>query len=264
AANLQSGASPDNAAYIIYTSGSTGKPKGVQVPHRGLGNVVTAQQSALGIGPGSRVLQFASLSFDASVFEIVMALGSGSTLCLGSPERLMPGPDLARFLREGGVTAVTLPPSALAATQVEDLPELRTITVAGEACPAELVERWAPGRRFFNLYGPTETTIWATYAECFAGSGKPMIGKPIPNAQVYLLDRTLEPVPLGMSGELAIGGEGVARGYRNRPDLTAERFVPNPFSEEPGARLYRTGDRARHQPDGNLEFLGRIDHQVKI
>src|SRR5947199_5256063 len=152
--NLGSFVSTETATTDIYTSGSTGRPKGVLLPHRGLCNVVAAQIAALGIQPGSRVLQFASLSFDASIFEIVMALGSGSTLCLGSSEQLMPGPDLARFLKDEAITTVTLPPSALTATPVEELPELRTITVAGEACPAELVERWGVGRRFYNLYGP--------------------------------------------------------------------------------------------------------------
>src|SRR5207248_7144202 len=140
---------------------------------------------------------------------------------------------------------------------VEALPQLQTITVAGEACPEELVERWGRGRRFYNLYGPTESTIWASYSECFAGGGKPPIGRPIQNTQLYLLDRHFEPVPVGVPGELYIGGAGVARGYLKRPELTAEKFVPDPFSHQPGARLYKTGDLARYLPDGKLEFRGR-------
>nr|UXE44290.1 linear gramicidin synthase subunit B [uncultured bacterium] len=262
--NLQSDVYPENLAYVIYTSGSTGRPKGAEVPHRGLCNVVAAQLAGLGVRPGSRVLQFASLSFDASIFEVVMALGSGSTLCLGSSEQLMPGPDLARFLKDAVITTVTLPPSALTATTVEELPALRTITVAGEACPEELVKQWGAGRRFYNLYGPTESTIWASYSECFPGGGRPLIGRPIANTQLYLLDRHFQAVPVGVPGELYIGGAGVARGYLNRPSATAEKFVPDPFSGEAGGRLYRTGDLARYLPDGKLEFLGRIDQQVKV
>jgi surfactin family lipopeptide synthetase A len=141
---------------------------------------------------------------------------------------------------------------------------LRVVTVAGEACSGDLVARWAPGRRFCNLYGPTEATIWTTIAECTDGRQRPPIGRPIANTQVYLLDSYLRPVPLGVPGELCIGGVGLALGYRNRPDLTAERFMPHPFSDEPGARLYKTGDLARYRPDGLLEFVGRLDHQVKI
>nr|UXE44293.1 linear gramicidin synthase subunit D [uncultured bacterium] len=263
-ANPKSPVAPQNLAYVIYTSGSTGRPKGTQLPHRGLCNVVAAQQRALGIERGSRVLQFASLSFDASVFEVVMALGSGSTLCLGTSAQLLPGPELVRFLKEKAVTTVTLPPSALTATAVEALPALKTITVAGEACPAELVARWGKGRRFFNLYGPTETTIWASSSECRVGGGKPLIGRPIANTQLYLLDRNYEPVPVGVVGELYIGGVGVARGYLKQPALTAEKFVPDPFGEEEGGRLYRSGDLARYQADGQIEFLGRVDQQVKV
>src|SRR5206468_8214624 len=138
------------------------------------------------------------------------------------------------------------------------------ITVAGEACPAELVARWAKQRRFFNLYGPTEATIWATFAECFDSSRRPPIGRPIPGTQVYVLDQHRKPVPIGVTGELYIGGMGLARGYHNRPELTAEHFIRNPFSHHLDARLYKTGDRVRYLPDGNLEFLGRLDHQVKV
>jgi hypothetical protein len=147
---------------------------------------------------------------------------------------------------------------------VDDLPALTTITVAGEACPAELVSRWANGRAFFNLYGPTESTIWASGVCCIDGTRTPSIGRPIANTQLYVLDSHLQPVPIGVPGELHIGGAGLARGYHKRPDLTASMFIANPFSGEPGARLYKTGDLVRLQENGEIEFLGRIDHQVKI
>ncbi|HLK58956.1 MAG TPA: amino acid adenylation domain-containing protein, partial [Chthonomonadaceae bacterium] len=255
---------PDHLAYVIYTSGSTGTPKGVLVPHRGLGNVVMAQANLLGIPPGSRILQFASPSFDACVFEIVMALASGGCLCLGSRESLLPNPNLEQFLHTHQVQVVTLTPSALAAMSAQALPHLQTILVAGEACPQELVERWAPGRRFFNLYGPTEATIWSSYAECLAGEGMPTIGVPISNTQLYVLDARMQPVAMGVSGELYIGGAGLARGYLNRPELTAERFVENPFVAEGGTRLYKTGDLVRWNASGKLEYLGRVDDQVKV
>ncbi|HEU0053338.1 MAG TPA: amino acid adenylation domain-containing protein, partial [Longimicrobium sp.] len=258
------GLTPDHPAYVIYTSGSTGRPKGVLVPHRGLCNVAAAQQRAFGVGPDDRVLQFASLSFDAAAFELVMALASGAALCVATRDELLPGPGLLALMRRHAVTTVTLPPSALAALPVEELPALRTITVAGEALPAELVERWGARHRLWNLYGPTEATIWSTAAECADPARKPDIGAPIANVRAYVLDGALEPLPVGVPGELVVGGAGVARGYLGRPALTAERFVPDPFSGEPGARLYRTGDSVRWLTDGRLDFIGRIDHQVKV
>jgi amino acid adenylation domain-containing protein len=256
-------ATADDLAYVIYTSGSTGAPKGVLVNHRGLCNVAEAQRQILGVRPGCRVLQFSSLSFDASAFDIILALSSGATLVL-APREVCTGPDLWHLLREQAITTATLPPSVLAGVPADPLPEVRTIAVAGEACPADLVARWAPGGRFFNLYGPTEATIWSTFARCRDSTRPPPIGRPIPNVQTYILSRRLQPVPIGVPGELFIGGVGVSRGYLNRPGLTAEQFIPDPFSGIPGARLYRTGDLARYLPDGTIEFLGRIDHQVKI
>ncbi len=259
-----SGVTADNLAYVIYTSGSTGIPKGVLVAHRGLPNVAEAEVQDFALGPDDRVLQFASLNFDASIFEILMAWGAGATMCPETRESLLPGPNLARLLREQGVTAVALTPSTLTALPVGEFSALRTVIVGGEICPASLVARWGEGRRFFNVYGPTEATTWATVAECGEDSQKPPIGRPVDNVQVYLLGTHLRPVPVGVSGELHIGGVGLARGYLNRPDMTAERFVPNPFGDEVGARLYKTGDLARYLPDGNIEFLGRTDHQVKV
>jgi amino acid adenylation domain-containing protein len=260
--NLTPESGPQSLAYVIYTSGSTGNPKGVAVEHRGLCNVAQAQREMFKVGPKSRVLQFASLSFDASVFEIVMALLSGAALCLGKKEELLPGPPLSDFLRRHAVTFVTLPPSALAVMTEGDLPALETITVAGEECPAELVRKWGERHRFFNLYGPTEATIWATASLCVEGDRKPSIGRPIPNVRIHLLDSHRHPVWVGVPGEIYIGGMGVARGYLNRPELTAERFIADPFVA--GGRLYRSGDLGRYRADGNIEFLGRIDHQIKI
>jgi acyl-coenzyme A synthetase/AMP-(fatty) acid ligase/acyl carrier protein len=162
------------------------------------------------------------------------------------------------------VTNVTLPPSVLSLLPEEALPALHTIIVAGEACPADLVNRWAPGRRFFNAYGPTEATVWASVAECVADGRNPTIGKPIINVKIHLFDAGLQPVPMGAPGELSIGGVGITRGYLGRPDLTAEKLIPDQFGAEPGGRLYRTGDLARYMPGGDIDFLGRIDHQVKL
>jgi amino acid adenylation domain-containing protein len=306
-ANLNQVVTPDNLAYIIYTSGSTGKPKGVLLAHRGLCNLATAQIQAFDIRPDSRVLQFASLSFDASISEIFMALVAGATLCLATTDALLPGANLLRLLGDRAITTVTLPPSVLAVLPVEELPALQTIIVAGEACSADIVARWGGDRRFFNAYGPTEATVCATIAECTDTQNQLSIGRPIANTQVYILDRHLQPVPIGVPGELYIGGIGLAQAYLNRPDLTQEKFIPNPFidfqlpisdfgssdqsdnllssetdkqphnlksqilrlslAEVPNPksnRLYQTGDLARYLPDGNIEFLGRIDHQVKI
>ncbi|HEY0169639.1 MAG TPA: amino acid adenylation domain-containing protein, partial [Pyrinomonadaceae bacterium] len=258
------GATFDNLAYVIYTSGSTGRPKGVMIEHRGLCNLAESQREFLDVRPGARALQFASLSFDASVYEIFIALCAGATLCLAPAESLLPGPELIGLLGGQGINAVTLPPSALLAMPQAELPELKTIVAAGEACPAEAVERWAAGRRFVNAYGPTEVTVMASGAEAHAGAGQPHIGRPIANKSVHVLDGAGRLVPVGVEGELYVGGDGLARGYLRRPGLTAERFVPDPFSAEPGARLYRTGDLARRRPDGNLDFIGRLDHQVKV
>jgi len=262
--NPDSGVGARNLAYIIYTSGSTGKPKGTLIEHRGLRNVAEAQANLFGLASEDRVLQFASLSFDASIFEIVMAIRAAGTLCIAPSLSLLPGPGLAKVLREAAVTIVTLPPSALSVMEDEDFPALRLITVAGESCAQELVDRWAPGRRFFNLYGPTETTIWATAAECFAGNPHPSIGTPVANTSVYLLDEHRQMVPAGVRGEIYLGGAGVARGYLNRSKMTAERFVHDSFGGEPEGRLYRTGDQACWRADGMIRFLGRVDRQIKI
>lgn len=258
-------ARPENLAYVIYTSGSTGQPKGVLVAHRSVCHLAAAQIKLFSIDAASRVLQFASFSFDASVSEIFTALLAGATLCLTGKEALLPGAEFNELLREQLITTLTLPPSFLLAAVPEDLPALRTLVAAGEACPREAVERWAsPSRRFLNAYGPTEITVCATVAECSPEETKPHIGRAIANTEIYILDERMRPVPSSVYGEIYIGGEGLARGYLNRADATAASFVPHPFSREAGARLYRTGDAARYLSDGNIDFAGRVDQQVKI
>ncbi|MCA2718480.1 non-ribosomal peptide synthetase [Microcystis sp. M169S2] len=271
--NLQNGLTVSNLANVIYTSGSTGKPKGVMVEHRGLVNLALAQIQSFAVNHNSRVLQFASFSFDACISEILMTFGSGATLYLAQKNDLLPGQPLIERLVKNGITHVTLPPSALVVLPKESLPNLQTLIVAGEACSLDLVKQWSVGRNFFNAYGPTEASVCATIGQCYQDDLKVTIGKAIANVQIYILDAFLQPVPVGVSGELYIGGVGVARGYLNRPELTAERFIPNPFDppltpldkgvEQP-SKLYKTGDLARYLPDGNIEYLGRIDNQVKI
>jgi len=255
---------PDDLAYVMYTSGSTGRPKGVAVSHRGLPNIIAEQQRLLGIGQADRIAQLAAMSFDASIFEFVMALGTGATLCIPDSAAFVPGPALTQFLNDYAVTVVTLTPSALSALEPGQVPKLKTVCVAGEACARGLLDAWVPGRTVFNLYGPTETTIWATAARCFGGSEKPLIGRPIANTWLYVLDRHGVPVPEGTVGEMYLGGIGIAEGYVNRPDLTAAHFLRDNFDEACPARLYRTGDLVRRHTDGNLEFMGRADEQMKL
>jgi amino acid adenylation domain-containing protein/non-ribosomal peptide synthase protein (TIGR01720 family) len=252
------------AAYVIYTSGSTGRPKGVVVTHGGLTNLVRARLGLLNLNNESRVLLSIPYSFDPSVADMFMTLAAGATLCLGRQDAELFGPGLLKELRDGRITHLTIPHSTLLALSPETLPSLQTLICGGEACSAEVVERWAEGRRFFNAYGPTETTVEATMEECRAGEGRPSIGRPMPGAQLYILDHWGRPCGVGTPGELYVGGRGVARGYLVRAALTAERFVPHPFSDEAGARLYRTGDIVRFLPDGRVEYLGRGDRQVKV
>jgi amino acid adenylation domain-containing protein/non-ribosomal peptide synthase protein (TIGR01720 family) len=251
----------EQPAYVIYTSGSTGRPKGVVVTHRGLGNLAAMHADAFGVRPGSRVLQFAAPSFDAAVWETVMALVNGATLVLAPSDGLTIGTDLAEFLAAQRITHATIPPVALPGVPVETVPADLTLVVAGEACTADLAATWSAGRVMINAYGPTETTVCATMSSPLDGSGAPPIGGPIPNFGVYVLDAGLRPVPVGVPGELYVAGIGLARGYLNRPGLTATRFVANPFGD---GRLYRTGDVVRWLADGTLDFVGRADDQVKI
>jgi len=255
-------ATPSNLAYVIYTSGSTGRPKGVLVEHRGAVNLALAQARLFKVGAGTCVLQFAAPTFDAAVSEIFVTLLSGGRLLLARREQLL-GRNLADLLAENEVNVVTLPPSVLATLPETDLPALHTLVVAGEACPADLARRWSAGRKVINAYGPTEGTVCATAGE-YDGRARMTIGRPIDNVRVYIVDEKLRPVPVGVPGELLIGGAGVARGYLARPELTAQKFIEDQFAGSAGAHLYRTGDRARFLGDGRIEYLGRLDGQVKI
>ncbi|MFD0305958.1 non-ribosomal peptide synthase/polyketide synthase [Streptomyces sp. NPDC127119] len=256
----------DQAAYVIYTSGSTGTPKGVTVTHRGIAAFTAGAAAQYAVGPGGRVLQFSSPSFDASVLELFVSVLSGATLVV-PPDGPWLGDELAAVVNEHRITHALIPPAALAT--VSDPARigpgrLSTLIVGAEACPAALVDQWAPGRRMINSYGPTETTIVASWTgPLSANSGTPSIGRPLAGTETHVLDAAMRPVPQGTDGELYVGGLGVARGYLDRPGLTAGRFVASPLGP-PGARLYRTGDRARRNADGELEYLGRVDRQVKV
>ncbi|QYX31220.1 non-ribosomal peptide synthetase [Sphaerospermopsis torques-reginae] len=256
---------PENLAYVIYTSGSTGKPKGVLVAHAGIENLVRAQTASFGVTAKSRVYQFAALNFDAAISEIFMALGSGATLYLQSQANRSPSAELWEKLTSWKITHVTLPPSLVAAINTADLPELQTLIVAGEAVSGDLLRRWSVNqRKCFNAYGPTEATVCASLMDCSNLLGEVSIGRAIANVEIYLLDSFLEPVAPGVMGEIYIGGISLARGYLQRPDLTATAFIPHPFSKTPGARLYKTGDRGVYDLQGNIRFMGRQDAQVKL
>lgn len=268
--NPISGVQPDNLIYMIYTSGSTGKPKGALNIHRGLCNRLHWMQQAYRLTPDDRVLQKTPFSFDVSAWEFFWPLMTGASLVVARPGGQQDTAYLAELIERQRITTLHFVPSMLQAFLLEpDLERrcktLRHVVCSGEALSFELQERFFARlpAALHNLYGPTEASIDVTYWEC--QPGQPVtIGRPIANTRIYILDQAGHPVPVGVAGELYLGGVGLARGYHNRPDLTAERFVPDPFSKEPGARLYRTGDLARYRADGAVEFLGRIDQQVKI
>ncbi|MFN7610164.1 MAG: non-ribosomal peptide synthetase, partial [bacterium] len=252
-----------NLAYCIYTSGSTGKPKGVMVQHSGMAALHRAQILTFSVQPEHRVLQFASIGFDAFLFDVVMAFGSGAALVLREEDF---STELVECMNTNQVSIATLPPSFIAQTDLRQIPTLRNVVSAGEACHAGLADMLPEDCRFVNAYGPTESTVWASsyrFDRLAGTDGALPIGGPIVGTSLYLLDAHLCPVPIGVAGEIHIAGAGLARGYLNRADSTAEKFIANPYGE-PGSRMYRTGDLGRYLPDGNIEFLGRIDHQVKI
>jgi amino acid adenylation domain-containing protein/non-ribosomal peptide synthase protein (TIGR01720 family) len=251
-----------DVAYVIYTSGSSGTPKGVQVTNSGIGSLAHTHVERLGAGPGCRVLQFAPLSFDASVWELCMALLTGATLVVPEAGQAQPGAALVDLVARHEVTHLTMPPSALAVVPGGKLESVRVLVIAGEAAPPGLVDQWSRGRTLINAYGPTETTVCATMSPPLSGSGIAPIGTAVTDTRVYVLDEELRPVTRGETGELFVAGAGVALGYLNRPELTAERFVQAPF--DPSERLYRTGDLVSERPDGQLEFHGRADEQVKV
>ncbi|MEU1711243.1 amino acid adenylation domain-containing protein, partial [Streptomyces sp. NPDC005706] len=248
----------------IYTSGSTGVPKGVVVSHRGVASLAHSQAERLGVNAASRVLQFASPSFDAAVWELVMAFSNGATLVVPEDTHLA-GEVLQGTLEGRRITHVTLPPSVLSTLPTgaeSSLPLLQSVVLAGEAVSPELVTRWsATGRQVVNAYGPTESTVCVSMGEGTTDVMVP-IGRAVSNSRVYVLDSGLEPVPVGVVGELYASGAGLARGYAGRAALTAERFVACPFAV--GERMYRTGDLVRWRGDGQLEFVGRADEQVKL
>ncbi|HEX5753854.1 MAG TPA: amino acid adenylation domain-containing protein [Archangium sp.] len=252
----------DHLAYVIFTSGSTGRPKGTLLTHRGLCNTVLAAVETRGLHAGSRVLQYGALGFDVSVTDIFPTLVVGGCVVMAPRESLLPGAPLDALLKKQRVTLWAMTPSVLA-QQEGEYPALETVVSGGEACTPEQVAKWRPGRRFINEYGPTEVTVCAT-SNADVDASRPTLGRPLPEVRVYVLDRWLRPVPVGVTGELYVGGPGVARGYLERPELTAERFLPDPFNGAPGARMYRTGDLGRWLSGGSLEFLGRSDAQVKL
>ncbi|MCA2320269.1 amino acid adenylation domain-containing protein [Mycobacterium intracellulare] len=252
----------DDAAYVIFTSGSTGTPKGVTVTHAGLLGVASAQRAVFGLGADARVLMVASPVFDASVFEMLWAVGSRATQVVASRD-VYAGDALAAFLRAHRVSAAVLTPTVLSSLDPARLDGLGTVITAGEACPAELAAAWATGRRMVNAYGPTEATIWATCSAPLAAGQPVRIGAAIPGVRTLVLDAQLNPAPIGVIGELYLSGPALARGYVGQAALSAERFVANPFGGA-GSRMYRTGDRVCWDPDGQLRYLGRTDAQVKI
>ena len=251
---------PKSLAYLIYTSGSTGRPKGVMIEHRGLTNLVHNVIEKFEVSEESCVLQFSSLSFDASVWEIFPTLSAGATLQLVKRETILDAESMQLELRQSRITHLLLTPSYLKYIP-DDLTSLKAIMTAGEACNPDELKRWLGKVKVFNGYGPTEDTVCTTFYSYEKDTDVFSIGKPIGNKQVFILDNNLETVPVGIPGELCVGGHGLARGYLNRPEQTEEKFISNPFGT---GRLYRTGDQVRWLPDGNIEFIGRIDNQVKI
>lgn len=250
---------PCDLCYVIYTSGSTGRPRGVMVEHRNAAHLVRAEAGIFRLFPFDRVYQGASLCFDLSVEEIWLAFHAGAPLVAATPEADQAGPDLSRWLADRGVTVLSCVPSLLAMLE-GDVPSLRLLILGGETCSRQLVARWhRPGRRIVNTYGPTETTVAATYADL--SPGKPVtIGRPLPGYDVYILDEDLRPLPPGKTGEICIGGPGVARGYIGLKKETGARFITIAQS----ARIYRSGDLGRMNRQGNIEFIGRADGQVKL
>ncbi|MEV7227972.1 amino acid adenylation domain-containing protein [Polymorphospora sp. NPDC051019] len=258
---------PEDTAYVIYTSGSTGRPKGVMVPHRAIANFCRNMRELFKLGPGDRVLQFSNPSFDVSVSDFFTTFTTGATL-VGAPRATLLDPDrLQELMRDERITFIDIPPAVLRLLDPEPLVDLRALFIGMEPFPAALVNRWRrPGREFHNGYGPTEVTVTCTDYLCPSDNldAAPPIGRAMDNQRAYVLDRNLRPAPIGIPGELYMAGDGLAHGYLGRTDLTAEKFLPDPFTTQPGQRMYATGDVVRWRTDGNIEFVGRVDRQVKI
>lgn len=250
----------NNVAYIMYTSGSTGAPKGVMIQHRSLLNLVVEQIKALKLNPKTRVLQFSSIGFDASIWEIFASLVAGCSIYIPSEEKILVGNELTKLITNYQITCITLPPSILQTISSTAAKVLQTIIIAGESCSEELVDNWIEKVRLINAYGPTETTVCATMT-ILSRKKHINIGKPIGNTYSYVLDHNHKPLPIGVIGELYLGGANLALGYLNKPELTKQYFITNPFTQE---KIYRSRDLARWLPDGTLEYIGRIDNQIKI
>ncbi|PEF61862.1 amino acid adenylation domain-containing protein [Bacillus cereus] len=261
--NLSIEVNADDLAYVIYTSGSTGNPKGVLLEHKGLCNLVHVGMNLLHINQNSRVIQFSSFSFDASVFEIFTSLVSGGTLYMCSQDDIMPIEPLTTFLQKNKITHAVLPPAVLNLLNELDFKDLKTVISAGASCSEQLAQRWSKKSVLINGYGPTEATVFTTFG-IYDGKGKPPIGRPLPNVEVHVLDKNQQPVSIGEVGELYVGGVGIARGYLNRPELTEAAFITHPFIKDPNARLYRSGDLVKYLSNGNIDYIGRKDNQVKI
>ncbi|TWT77108.1 Chondramide synthase cmdD [Posidoniimonas polymericola] len=256
--------SPDDLAYIIYTSGSTGVPKGVQVQHRSIVNFVRAQARLLGVTAGDRVLHVMSPSFDGGLSESFLPLATGATMIVASRQQVLDPTALTRLLQESSATIAKFPPALLATLDPDSFPALKTISTGGDTLTTELARRWLPGRRMLNGYGPTEATVGVSMHVLREPlTGLPPIGPPMANMRAYVLDKNLRQVPIGVAGEICIGGAGVAVGYLNQPEQTAAKFVRDPIADD-GSRMYRTGDVGRWRADGELEFLGRLDDQVQL
>jgi len=255
----------DSLAYVIYTSGSTGQPKGVQVSHRSVVNCLHSISRRLGFTGRDVLLAVTTISFDIAALELYLPLLVGGTVIVASREEAADGTALLRRLEECSATAMQATPSTwrLLLDAGWQGSEPFKIICGGDALSRDLANKLLARGTLWNLYGPTETTIWSAVRSVESGESSIPIGRPIANTRIYILDSRLKLVPIGVHGEIYVGGDGLALGYVNRPELNAEKFIPNPFSAEPGSRLYRTGDRARYLPDGNIEFLGRIDNQVK-
>ena len=265
--NPGKGAIARNLAYVIYTSGSTGQPKGVQIEHRSVVNCLHSIRHHLELTDEKVFLAVTIISFDIAALEVYLPLMFGAKLVLASREEVLDGKLLVDRITASRVTAMQGTPSTWRLLLDAGWRGSRNFKIlcGGEVLSRPLADQLLEGgASLWNLYGPTETTIWSAIAKVEPGESPVPIGRPIANTQIYILDSHLQPVPVGVHGELYIGGDGLARGYLNRPELTAERFVRNPFSDLPDSRLYRTGDRTRYLPDGNIEFLGRVDNQVKI